>query len=60
MSFGTQIERLIDTLENRMDLLACCQTDAVFVDGKQIRQGPPPSYDKIRRTVARKVKRLRN
>jgi hypothetical protein len=42
-----------------MDLLACSQTDAVFVDGKQIRQGPPPSYDKIRKTIAGRVKRLR-
>jgi GNAT superfamily N-acetyltransferase len=58
--FGDRVEfREFDTLGNPMDLLACSQTDAVFVDGKQIRQGPPPSYDKIRKTIAGRVKRLR-
>jgi GNAT superfamily N-acetyltransferase len=32
--------------------------DAVFIDHKQIRTGPPPSYDKIRRIIAKKVRRL--
>ena len=32
--------------------------DALFIDGKQIRTGPPPSYKKIRNKIARKVKKL--
>lgn len=57
--FGDRVEfREIDTLENRMDMLACRQTDAVFVDGKQIRQGPPPSYEKIRKAITGRVKKL--
>ena len=32
--------------------------DALFVDDKQVRTGPPPSYDKIRKIIAKRVKRL--
>ncbi|MDH4218418.1 MAG: GNAT family N-acetyltransferase [Candidatus Aminicenantes bacterium] len=32
--------------------------DALFIDGKQIRTGPPPSYEKIRKKIARRVKKL--
>jgi hypothetical protein len=34
--------------------------DALFIDGKQVRTGPPPSFDKIRKKIARKAKRLKN
>ena len=30
-------------------------TDGIFIDGKKIRMGPPPSYDKIRKKIERKV-----
>ncbi len=33
-------------------------SDALFIDGKQIRTGPPPSYGKIRKKIARRVKKL--
>jgi N-acetylglutamate synthase-like GNAT family acetyltransferase len=33
-------------------------SDALFIDGKQIRTGPPPSYKKIRKKIARGVKKL--
>lgn len=32
--------------------------DALFIDGKPIRTGPPPSYEKIRRKIARRVRKL--
>ena len=32
--------------------------DALFVDDKQVRMGPPPSYEKIRRMIAKRAKRL--
>ena len=32
--------------------------DSVFVDGKNVQKGPPPSYDKIRSLIAKRVKRL--
>jgi len=33
-------------------------TDAVFVDDKEIRNGPPPSFEKIRKKIAKKAKKL--
>jgi len=32
--------------------------DALFIDGKQVRTGPPPSYEKIRKIIANRVKKL--
>ncbi len=32
--------------------------DGLFIDGKEVRTGPPPGYDKIRRLVAKRVRRL--
>ena len=32
--------------------------DALFIDGKQIRTGPPPSYEKIRKKIVKRVKKL--
>jgi GNAT superfamily N-acetyltransferase len=34
-------------------------SDALFIDGKQIRTGPPPTYKKIRKIIERKVNRLK-
>ena len=33
-------------------------SDALFIDAKQVRTGPPPTYEKIKRAIARKVKKL--
>jgi hypothetical protein len=33
-------------------------SDALYIDGKQIRTGPPPSYKKIYKKIAKKVKKL--
>jgi len=32
--------------------------DALFIDGKELRSGPPPSYEKIRKKIAARVKKL--
>ena len=32
--------------------------DALFIDGKEIRTGPPPSYGKIKKLIAKRVKKL--
>lgn len=34
------------------------QTDAVYVDGRNLQSGPPPGYEKIRRIIAGRVARL--
>lgn len=33
-------------------------SDQVFVDGKSLQQGPPPSYEKVRKVIARRVDRI--
>ncbi len=33
--------------------------DALFIDGKGVRTGPPPSYEKIKKLIAKKVKKLK-
>lgn len=32
--------------------------DALFIDGKQMRTGPPPAYEKIKRLIAKRVSKL--
>ena len=32
-------------------------SDALFIDGKEVRTGPPPSYEKIRNKIAKRVKK---
>ena len=33
-------------------------TDALFIDGKEVRNGPPPKYEKIKRKIEKQVKKL--
>jgi GNAT superfamily N-acetyltransferase len=33
-------------------------SDALFVDRKQVRTGPPPSYEKVRKLIAKRASRL--
>jgi GNAT superfamily N-acetyltransferase len=35
-------------------------TDGVFVDGRELRMGPPPSYDKIRKKIERRARRKKS
>ncbi len=37
----------------------CGERSALYVDDKNVRTGPPPSYEKIRTVVAKRVKKLR-
>lgn len=32
--------------------------DALFVDGKEVRTGPPPSYEKLTRLIGKRLKQL--
>ncbi len=43
---------------DRKTLLEWGLSDALFIDGKEVQTGPPPSYEKIRRMIEKKVKRL--
>jgi len=34
--------------------------DGLFIDGKQVRTGPPPSYEKIRKKIARRAQKIKD
>jgi GNAT superfamily N-acetyltransferase len=55
--FGDQVVfREIDTT-SRNTVAEWGEADAVFVDGRDVQKGPPPSYEKIRALIAKRVKR---
>lgn len=51
------IVKEIDTFEKEQGL-AWGTSDALFIDDKEIRTGPPPSYERIRRQIEKRVRRL--
>ena len=54
--FGEKVEfREINTFD-RDTFLEWGIYDGLFIDDKQIRTGPPPSYKKIKKRIARRVK----
>ena len=48
----------IDTF-NRETFLEWGIADALFIDGKEIITGPPPSYEDIKKKIAKRVKKLK-
>jgi len=60
VEFGDKVViQKIDTLD-RKNFMDWGISDALYIDGKQKRNGPPPSYEKIRRNIAKRVKKLKN
>lgn len=56
--FGDKVVfREIDTSE-RSSVAEWGASDSVLVDGKTVQKGPPPSYEKIRSLIEKRVKRL--
>lgn len=56
--FGDRVEvRVIDTTD-RAARMEWGQMDALFIDGKPVRTGPPPSQEKLVKLVRRRVERL--
>jgi GNAT superfamily N-acetyltransferase len=49
--------RAVDTLDRQV-FREWGEADALFVDGKALRMGPPPPYKKIRNKIAGQVKKL--
>jgi GNAT superfamily N-acetyltransferase len=47
----------IDTFDHKV-FEEWCMADALFIDGKEVNTGPPPSYDKIKKLIEKRVKRL--
>ncbi len=56
--FGDKVVlRKVDTFDRNV-FLEWGITDALFIDGKQVRTGPPPSYEKIKKLITKRVKKL--
>ena len=56
--FGDKVMfRGIDT-SDRENFLEWGIADALFIDDKQVRTGPPPSYEKIKKIIAKRVRKL--
>ena len=56
--FGDKVVfREINTFDRKV-FLEWGISDALFIDGKQVKTGPPPSYEKIKRLIAKRVKKL--
>jgi len=57
--FGDKVEfKSVDTFD-RSVFLEWGIADGLFIDGKPVRTGPPPSYKKIQKKIASRVKKLR-
>ena len=54
---GQAVEfRPVETLDRGV-YLSRGISDGLYIDGKAVRTGPPPSYDKIKRKIANKIKK---
>ena len=47
----------VDTSEHN-DMVRCGRSDCIFVDGRILQKGPPPSYAKVVRKLERRVAKL--
>ena len=47
------------TMFDRDDFLRQGVSDALFINSKQVRTGPPPSYDRIRKLITKQVDRIK-
>jgi hypothetical protein len=55
---GDQVAfREIDTSEHAA-VAEWARCDELFIDGKQVRAGPPPTYEKLRALIEKRVRRL--
>ena len=56
--FGEKVEfREIDTFDREV-VKDWGLSDALFIDGKPVNTGPPPSFKKLRKLIAKRVRRL--
>jgi GNAT superfamily N-acetyltransferase len=57
--FGDKVNLQEYYTSDRAALVEWGIADGLFIDGKEVRTGPPPSLKKIRKKIARRVKYLR-
>ncbi len=57
--FGNKVVFQEHDTANRDTLLEWGILDGLFIDGRAVRTGPPPSYEKIRQLIEKRAKKLR-
>jgi hypothetical protein len=57
-AMGERVTFVSIDLRDKADLVHHGHTDEVFIDGKPIQTGPPPSYEKITKKIERRLHRL--
>ena len=58
LEFGDKVEfRRINAFDKKV-IEEWGHSDALFIDGKQVRTGPPPSFEKIRKLIGKRVRKL--
>lgn len=45
--------------DDRAVFLEWGMSDALFIDGREVRNGPPPKYEKIKKEIARRMKKVK-
>lgn len=58
-SFGAEVVFETADTREKAAMRTWGQADALFVDGRQVRFGLPPSFASLRRTIGRAVRRAR-
>jgi GNAT superfamily N-acetyltransferase len=56
--FGDRVAFRAVNAFDRDVILEWGTSDALFIDRKQVRTGPPPSYEKIKKKIARRVNKM--
>lgn len=57
--FGDKVQFVNHDTKNREEFLEWGIMDAIYVDGKEVNSGPPPSYDKIYGIIEKRVGKLK-
>jgi GNAT superfamily N-acetyltransferase len=57
LTFGDKVEFITSDTSDRNMLTEWGISDAVYINKKSLRMGPPPSYESIRKKISRKIKR---
>ncbi|MBU0507836.1 GNAT family N-acetyltransferase [bacterium] len=58
-SFGDKVDFQVIHTADRAVLQEWGIADGLFIDGRPVRTGPPPSYEKIHKQIEQRVRRLR-
>ena len=56
--FGDKVIFLEINTFDRDTFLEWGISDALFIDGRQVRTGPPPSYEKIKKKILKRVRKI--